>query len=235
MTDVVVAVDEDERLVAATRAGDHAAFARLVERHQRGLRAHCYRMVGSASEAEDLVQETFLRAWRGRGRFEGRAAFRSWLYRIATNACLDALRRRAHPVISLAGAGGHPAEPGAPAPLEEAAPSESEPDAVVVARETAELAFLATVQHLPARQRAVLILRDAYGWSARDSASLLDTTVAATNSALQRARATMHSWADGGSPGSGPTRAQRAVLRCLVDANEQADGAAVAVLARAAG
>lgn len=233
MTNVAVVADTQD----AIEAGDEAAFALLVERHGRELQAHCYRMLGSASEAEDLVQETFLRAWRSRARFEGRASYRNWLYRIATNACLDAIWRRTHPVARPAGVAGQDAAADAPSPLEQAAPSDAEPDTRIVAREAIGLALLATIQHLPARQRAVLILRDVFGWSAVDSASLLDTSVAAANSALQRARATMqshrpaapHEWA----PGTGPTQRERAVLRCLVDAHEQADGAAMAVLARA--
>jgi RNA polymerase sigma-70 factor (ECF subfamily) len=228
--------DTEEAVVAAVRAGDEAAFALVVGRHERELQAHCYRMLGSAPEAEDLVQETFLRAWRSRARFEGRASLRSWLYRIATNACLDTIWRRTHPAARPAGVTGQDVDD-RPSPLDEAAPGEAEPHARAVARESIELAFLATLQHLPARQRAVLLLRDVFGWTASDSAALLDTSVAAANSALQRARATMasHRPAEprGWTPTAGPTRHQRAVLRCMVRAHEQADGAAVAVLAAA--
>lgn len=237
MTNVATMADADKSVMTRVRAGDEAAFARLVERHEHELRAHCYRMLGSASEAEDLTQETFLRAWRSRERFEGRASFRTWLYRIATNACLDAAWRRTHPVTDPVGVGGHDAETGAPSPLEEAAPCEAEPDSRTVARDAVAHALLATIQRLPARQRAVLILRDVFGWSAVDSAALLDTTVPAANSALQRARATVeahhssepHEW----SPHAAPARRQSAVLGCLVAAHEQADGAAVALLAQA--
>ena len=228
-----------DAVVHAAAAGDQAAFAQLVQRHERELRVHCYRMVRSAPDADDLVQETFLRAWRSLSRFEGRATFRSWLYRIATNACLDAIERRSHGprLVTVAG---HDDDDGGWTPIaREAAPQEAEPDTRVVTREAVELALLASIEHLPARQRAVLILRDVFGWSAGDSASLLDTTVEAANSALQRARSTMRScqserhW--GSSGGAAPTPHQRAVVRRLVDAHERADGAAAALLARAAG
>src|ERR687888_1505836 len=140
---------------------DEATFRSLAERHRRELHVHCYRMLGSFDEAEDLVQETFLRAWRGRTGFAGGPGLRPWLYKIATNACLDALRRRARRPQPA----GSPAEvpwlqPYPDRLLDEVAPSDEEPDAVVVARETIELAFLVMIQLLPARQRAVLILRD---------------------------------------------------------------------------
>ena len=181
-------------------------FAALVERHRRELQVHCYRMLGSFEDSEDLVQETFLRAWRKRASFSsgGPSSFRAWLYRIATNACLDVLRSRPRRVLppQVAPAGDPAAPPSPPADLpwlqpypdrllEPIAPAEDEPGAVVVARETIELAFLAAIQHLPPRQRAVLILRDVLGWSAKDTASLLDASVASVNSALQRARATL--------------------------------------------
>jgi RNA polymerase sigma-70 factor (ECF subfamily) len=165
-----------------------AEFSALFERHRRELQVHCYRMLGSLDESEDLLQETFLRAWRSRASFEGRSSFRAWAYRIATNACLDALQRR-------------PRQPDSdevpwlqPYPdslLEGVAPDEEEPDAVIVARETIELAFMVAIQHLPPRTRAVLILRDVLGWPAKDVARLLDTTTAAVNSALQRARSAL--------------------------------------------
>jgi RNA polymerase sigma-70 factor (TIGR02960 family) len=139
------------------------AFAALVEPHRRELHVHCYRMLGSFEEAEDQVQATLLRAWRSRDSFAGGSGLRAWVYKIATNACLDALRSRARkPVQSL------PDLPWLqPYPdrlLDEMAPSEDEPDAVVVVRETIELAYIALIQLLPARQRAVLILREVLGW-----------------------------------------------------------------------
>ena len=176
-----------------TLPGDEAAFAALFERHRRELQVHCYRMLGSLHDAEDLVQETFLRAWRNRESFEGRSSFRTWLYRIATNACLDALeRRRARPAQLGGGFGEIPwLQPYPDHLLEEVADTEAGPDSTVVAKETIELAFQAAIQHLPPSQRAVLILRGVLGWSAKDTASLLDTSVPSANSALQRARETM--------------------------------------------
>src|SRR5688572_25022824 len=163
------------------------AFGALTERHRRELQVHCYRMLGSLDEAEDLTQETFLRAWRFRETYAGRASLRAWLYRIATNVCLDALDKRPRT----------PTDTGEvlwlqPIPddaLENVAADADEPDAEIVARETIELAFLVAIQHLPPRPRAVLILRDVLGWRARETAELLETTEASVNSALQRARA----------------------------------------------
>lgn len=191
---------EDERLAAA-RAGDEVQFRELVGPYRRELEAHCYRMMGSLADAEDLVQETLLRAWRGLPRFEGRSSLRSWLYKIATNATLDALARR--PRRTLPTEIGEPADP---ALLLEPAPDprwlEPAPDALwhtpapgpearFSARESVTLAFMVALHELPATQRAVLVLRDVMGWSAAETAELLDTTVAAANSLLQRARATL--------------------------------------------
>ena len=160
---------------------DETTFADLTEPHRRELRVHCYRMLGSTQDAEDLVQETFLRAWRRRDTYAGRASLRAWLYKIATNACLDAIDRR--PTLP---------EVRSPVEIPWLTPCpESLLDDLVVARETIELAFLTALQHLPARQRAALVLRDVLGWSARETAELLDMSVAAANSALQRARDTM--------------------------------------------
>jgi RNA polymerase sigma-70 factor, ECF subfamily len=215
-------------------------FAELVERHRGELRVHCYRMLGSFEEAEDLVQETFARAWRARASFSGGAA-RAWLYRIATNACLDVLLGRPRRVLRLDVPAADPAEPPAapadlpwlqPYPDALLAPAEEEPGAAVVVRETIELAFLAAIQHLPPRQRAVLILRDVLGWAAKETASLLETSVAAVNSALQRARATLREqlperrteWTRTADP------SERAVLRRYVEAHERADAAALAAL-----
>jgi RNA polymerase sigma-70 factor, ECF subfamily len=170
-------------------------FAARLERHRRELQVHCYRMLGSLDDSEDLVQETFLRAWRNRASFgsDGRFDFRAWLYRIATNACLDTLRRR--PARVLPPDVAESVDPTAPIPPPAELPwLQPYPDRLldeVVARETIELAFMAAIQHLPPRQRAVLILRDAVGWSAKDTAALLELSVASVNSALQRARATL--------------------------------------------
>jgi RNA polymerase sigma-70 factor (ECF subfamily) len=167
---------EAEAVVAAVRAGDESAFAVLVERHRRELQVHCYRMLGSFEDAEDMVQETFLRAWRKRASFQGRSSLRAWLYRIATNACLDALQRRQPrvlpPQVAAAGDARVPPQPLADLPwlqpypdrlLEGIAPSDTEPDAALVAKETIELAFLVAIQQLTPRQRAALILRDVLG------------------------------------------------------------------------
>jgi RNA polymerase sigma-70 factor, ECF subfamily len=230
--------------------GDPAYAARL-ERHRRELQVHCYRMLGSFEDSEDLVQETFLRAWRARERFsfDERSSLRAWLYKIATNACLDALRgrpRRVMPqqVVAAADPNVLPA-PAADLPwlqpypdrlLEPAAPQDDEPDEAVVAKETIELAFLAAIQHLPPRQRAVLILRDVLDWSANETAALLEVSVAAANSALQRARATLGDrlperrteWA----PAAGPSRDERELLRRYMDAHDRADTGALAALLR---
>ena len=167
---------------------DEPAFSGLAQRHRRELHVHCYRMLGSFEDAEDTVQETFLRAWRRRETFEGRSTFRAWLYRIATNACLDLLaKRRPEPAT-----GGEVLwlQPYPDRLLDElSASDEDEPETVAVARETIELAYVIAVQHLAPRPRAVLILRDVLGWPAKDVAELLGDSVNSVNSALQRARA----------------------------------------------
>ena len=226
-----------DALVAAAKAGDQAAFASLVERHRRELHVHCYRMLGSFDEAEDLVQETFLRAWRRRDSFQGDGSwFRAWLYRIATNACLDAIRRNRRQLRSLGSFAEVPwLQPYPDRLLDQVAPSEDEPHAVVVARETIELTFLAVIQLLPPRQRAVLLLRDVLGWSANETAALLDSSVAAANSALQRARATLRERLPGRPSewsGAAPSDQERALLARCIDAHERADAAAAAALAR---
>ena len=176
-------------------------FVRSAEPFRRELLAHCYRMLGSADEAEDAVQETYLRAWRSYGAFGGRSSVRSWLYRIATNACLTALeqrRRRALP----SGLGGPADDPDAPpGPADPAAawlepipdalvtPESEDPGVIVAAREWLRLALIASLQYLPARQRAVLLLRDVLGFPAAEVASMLDTSTTAVKSTLQRARA----------------------------------------------
>jgi RNA polymerase sigma-70 factor, ECF subfamily len=165
-------------------------FTALAERHRRELQVHCYRMLGSYEDAEDMVQETFLRAWRRRETYAARASFRAWLYRIATNACLDALDRRPR-ARSTSGVEVPWLQPFPDDLLDQLAGEEDEPYVVVVARETIELAFLVAIQHLPPRQRAVLLARDVLGWSAAETGELLDLSAQAVNSALQRAHATM--------------------------------------------
>ncbi|HJP76499.1 MAG TPA: sigma-70 family RNA polymerase sigma factor [Pseudonocardiaceae bacterium] len=183
-----------------------SSFAAMVEPHRRELQAHCYRMLASYDDAEDLVQETFLRAWRSRESFAGKATFRAWLYRIATNACLDFLRKHnrtpstyapipgfahgeAEPPHRIAWLQAYPDEM-----LPEIADPRPSPEAESVGRETMELVFIAAIQHLPPRQRAVLIMRDVLGWPASDTAEQLDMTVASVNSALQRARPALRDW-----------------------------------------
>ena len=205
-----------------------------LERHRVELNAYCYRMLGSPFEAEDAVQETFIRAWRGYDRFEGRAALRSWLYRIATNVCLDMLNgreRRARPMDL--GPASEPLESNLhtlpettwiqPVPDGLVVP-EGDPAEVAVARETIRLAFVAALQHLPPRQRAVLILCEVLRWQAAEVAELLDTSVASVNSALQRARATLSARAVSATDPAPPLdESDRAFLARYVDAFERYD------------
>jgi RNA polymerase sigma-70 factor, ECF subfamily len=176
--------DQMDEAVAAAQAGDEAAFSGLVESYRPELQVHCYRMLGSFEDSEDLTQETFQRAWRKRRGFKGRSTFRAWLYRIATNACLDALARRPRRVLPQSEVPW--LQPYPDELLDEVRATDAGPDDVVVSKETIELAFLVAIQHLSPKQRAVLILRDVLGWSAEDTASLLETRVASVNSALQR-------------------------------------------------
>jgi RNA polymerase sigma-70 factor (ECF subfamily) len=168
---------------------DRASFSASVQRYRRELHVHCYRMLGSFEESEDLVQETFLRAWRRRETFEGRSSVRAWLYKIATNACLDSLDKRPR-TVSAAGEVLW-LQPYPDQLLEELADTDEGPEAAVVSKETIELAYLVAIQRLAPLQRAVLILRDVLGCSARETADVLETSTPAVNSALQRARAAM--------------------------------------------
>jgi RNA polymerase sigma-70 factor (ECF subfamily) len=214
---------ESERaLLEAARRGDEAAFGRLVEPYRRELHAHCYRMLGSVQDAEDALQETLLRAWRGLRGFEGRSSLRSWLYKIATNACLKAIEKRPKRVLPIDYAPASdphdgPAEPVIESVWVEPYPDERlgldagllGPDARYEQREAVELAFIAALQHLPARQRAVLILRDVLGYSARETAAALDTTSVSVDSALQRAHKTVDERL--------PDQSQQATLRAVGD------------------
>ncbi len=223
-----------ERSPATTTGDQPAELMAQLEQHRVELTAHCYRMLGSAFEAEDAVQETLLRAWRAYDRFEGRAALRSWLYRIATNVCLSMLsasQRRARPIdLSPSST----ADSALGTPLSETAWIEPVPDIRVVAagdpaevalaRESVRLAFVAALQHLPPRQRAVLILREVLRWKASEVAELLETSVASVNSALQRARSTLAaSKIVDTAPAEPMDDAQRALLSRYVDAFERYD------------
>jgi RNA polymerase sigma-70 factor, ECF subfamily len=238
MTAAQALESRDELEAAVAGAGQESAFAGLAERYRGELRVHCYRMLGSFEESEDLVQETFLRAWRKRESFEGRSSFRAWLYRIATNACLDALERRPRKAHAD-GAGSSEIlwlQPYPDSLLDDVPTPEAGPEEAVVSKETIELAFLVAIQHLPPRQRAVLIVRDVLGWSAKETAALLETSVASANSALQRARATLKErlperraeWA----PATKPTEDERALVQRYVDATDDADPAAFAEMLR---
>jgi RNA polymerase sigma-70 factor (ECF subfamily) len=201
---------DEQRLLGAARDGDEEAYRRLVEPRRSELHAHCYRMLGSVHDAEDALQEALLRAWRGLGRFEGRSSLRAWLYRIATNTCLDVAGRSRRVLPIDYGPAGDPHEGPGP-PLVETVWIEPYPDAELgyERRESVELAFIAALQHLPARQRAALILFDVLGFSAAEVAETLDTTVAGVNSALQRARKTVDEKL--------PDQSQQAALRAIGD------------------
>jgi RNA polymerase sigma-70 factor, ECF subfamily len=220
---------EDTNTVAAATAGDESAFSELTERYRPELRVHCYRMLGSFEDSEDLTQETFLRAWRKRATFRGTSSFRAWLYRIATNACLDVLKSRPR---NAGGSKGEAFEvpwlqPYPDRLLEEIPAPDAEPDAAIVSKETIELAFIVAIQQLTPNQRAVLILRDVLGWPAKDSADLLETSVASVNSSLQRARAGLQRYLPqrrlDWKAGADPSREERELLQRYLDATEQAD------------
>lgn len=197
----------DERgLLNAAVGGDEPAFRMLTERHRRGLHLHCYRMLGSLHDADDALQETWLRAWRSLGRYEPRSTLGAWLYAIATNVCLTAIERRTKRAeLSLPDTGEMAwgeilhLQPYPDRLRDELDPSLA-PDARLELRETVSLAFITAAQLLPPKQRAVLILRDVLGWSAKETAETLDDTVPAVNSALQRARATLDRARQFGAP-----------------------------------
>jgi RNA polymerase sigma-70 factor (ECF subfamily) len=211
---------------------DEPAFAALTDRHRRELQVHCYRMLGSLDDAEDAVQETFLRAWRSRSTFtdRGPSSFRAWLYRIAANVSLDVLQRKPRTPFPWEGESGSLHPPAPELAWLQPYPDELLPEDQVIARETIELAFIVAIQRLPPAQRAALILRDVLGWSARETSELLDTSVAAANSALQRARATLDRQPRTAPPA--PSEDEREVVRRYMDAHERSDFAALASLLR---
>jgi RNA polymerase sigma-70 factor (ECF subfamily) len=211
----------EPELLNAARNDDREAFGRLVEPYRRELHAHCYRMLGSYADAEDALQEALLRAWRGLARFEQRSSLRSWLYRIATNTCLREIERRPKRVLPIGYAPAADPHDGLADPVSEPVWLEPYPDtnlglggpagpaARYEQREAVELAFIAALQHLPARQRAVLILRDVLGFSARETAEVLETTPVSVDSALQRAHKTVGERL--------PSQTQQQTLRLLGD------------------
>jgi RNA polymerase sigma-70 factor (ECF subfamily) len=223
-----IAATHDDALLAAARAGDDDAYGRLVSAHRGELHAHCYRMLGSVQDAEDAFQEAMIRAWRALPKFERRSSLRSWLYRIATNACLDSIGKRSKQrvlPIDYGPPGDPHAGPGPPLvesvwvePYPDAhlglADGRAAPDARYELRESVELAFIAALQLLPPRQRAVLICREVLGFSAAEVAETLDTTVASVNSALQRARKAIEEKL--------PDRSQQETLRAIGDEHVRA-------------
>ncbi|GAA4190861.1 RNA polymerase subunit sigma-70 [Microbispora amethystogenes] len=190
MTDARPPAGDEAAFIAAARSNDAAQFALVTERYRRELQVHCYRMLANYEDAQDMTQETFLRAWNKRESFKGHAALRTWLYRIATNACLDFLEKRNDRTPVPAGLPGADSEVRYLQPYPDRMLPE-DPQESVVARETIELAFIVAVQHLPPRQRAVFVLRDVLGWPASKAADALELTVASVTSALQRARVTI--------------------------------------------
>ena len=212
----------EHELIEAARNGDESAFRRLVEPRHAELHGHCYRMLGSVHDADDALQEALLRAWKGLRRFESRSSLRSWLYTIATNACLDALARRSKRVLPIDYGPASTMNDEIPAPLPDSTWLEPYPDRTIgiadgfaapearyEQREAVELAFIAALQHLVPRQRAVLVLREVLGFSAREVAGMLETSTASVNSALQRAREAVDARL--------PEQSQQGTLRSLGD------------------
>jgi len=219
---ITISLSTEQQLLTRVKAGDENAFGRLVEPYRGELHAHCYRMLASVQDAEDALQETLLRAWRGVGRFEGRSSLRSWLYTIATNTSLNLIARRPKRVLPLDYGPASDPHDGPGQPIIESVwvdpyPDDqlgledvyAAPDARYELRESVELAFIAALQHLPANQRAALILREVLGFSAQEVADALETSVASVNSALQRARKTIDDKL--------PSQSQQQTLRSLGD------------------
>lgn len=223
---------------------DESVFAELTRRYRRELHVHCYRMLASFEDAEDLVQETFLRAWQKRDTWQGRAPFRAWLYRIATNACLDFLARHERRVVALSALAPAGQEVKVshfewlqpyPDRLLDTTTTGNDADALVIRRETIEFAFLVALQHLPPKQRAVLILRDVLDWSAAEVADLLESSVASVNGALQRARGTLRRVQPGRDDAvttSAISEAEMLLVKKYVDAAERFDFEALTRLLR---
>ena len=221
-TDSATSTVHERELLETARGGDERAFEKLLAPYRSELHAHCYRMLASVHDAEDALQDALLRAWRALPKFEGRSSLRSWLYRIATNTCLDVIARRPKRVLPIdyappADPHGGPGEPIVESVWIEPYPDErlgledgyASPEARYERRESVELAFIAALQHLPPNQRAVLILREVLGFSAREVAETLETTTASVNSALQRARASVDERL--------PEQSQQATMRELGD------------------
>ncbi len=243
MTEPATPLLEAAQTIAAVRSGDDRVFDDLLGKYRREIHVHCYRLVGSFDEAEEHTQETFLRAWRARSSFKGRATFRGWLYKIATNVCLDAIKRRPERRLLRSNdrdwVHGPPPrdlpwmQPYPDALLDAAAPEQDRPDSITIDKESLGLAVLATVQLLPPRQRAVLILREVLDWSAQETAALLETSVPAVNSALQRARATMgRRDVDRASNRRPSSEVEHALVARYIDAHHRADPDAIMRLVR---
>jgi RNA polymerase sigma-70 factor, ECF subfamily len=223
-----------DALLDAARAGDDAAFQALVAPHLRALHLHSYRMLGSYHDAEEALQETLLRAWQGLGGFEGRAPLRHWLYRITTTTCLKIINRRARdPITTTLDVAW--LQPYPDALLEQLTDLDADPAVIVDRRESVALAFIAALQVLPANQRAVLILREVLGWPAQQVADLLGTSVAAVNSALQRARAAVAAGQASGTTAAAArpdSAGQRRVVDAFLRAWHECDIPALAALLR---
>jgi RNA polymerase sigma-70 factor, ECF subfamily len=233
-------LQEDSALTRAVRTGDETTFGELAQRHRAELRAHCYRMLGSLADAEDLVQETLVKAWRARESFEGRSSLRSWLYRIATNACLDFLdsrkQRMSGGIVTSNEAELGP-QPHVPwlQPYPDRYLDEVAPDARLLSRERMELGYLVALQCLPPKQRAALICCDVLEWSSKEAAGVLSLSVPAVNAALQRAREALGNEQETGvrTPlGTANSEQERSLLARYVKATEEVDVPGLAALLR---